>query len=69
MEDQAELKDVPVAAKRLGVSESYLNKQPSDTPGIYRFGRKKKIHLAEFMAWARQQAVDGAKARKGTDAA
>lgn len=56
------LEDVPAAVKKIGLSLSFIHKLPPDTPGIYRFGRKKKINVAEFMAWARQCSVDRAKA-------
>lgn len=52
---------VQIAAKKIGLSLSYLYKLPHNTPGLYRFGRKKKIHVAEFMAWARQCSVERAK--------
>jgi len=50
--------DLQVAAKKLGLSRSYIYKLPNDTPGIYRFGRKKKINMAELMAWARKCSVE-----------
>jgi hypothetical protein len=52
--------DVPVAAQRMGLSLSFLYKLPSDTPGLYRFGKKKKINVAELMAWARKCSIERA---------
>ncbi len=57
--------DMSVAIKKTKLSASYLQKLPDDTPGIYRFGRRRKINLVEFTAWARQQAVERAQRRKG----
>jgi hypothetical protein len=52
--------DVPVAAKRIGLSLSFLYKLDDSTPGLYRFGKKKKINVAELMAWARKCSMERA---------
>jgi len=55
--DDSQLHDVPVGAKKIGMSRSYIEKLPRSTPGIYFFGRRRKINVAELKQWARDQAI------------
>ena len=56
--------DTEAAAKRLGLSASYLEKlrayQPEKSPRFLRIGRKVIYRIADLDAWANSHAVGGA---------
>lgn len=54
------LLDVNGAAKLLSVSRIWLYRLPSDTPGVYCFGRTKRFDPEALKSWARGKANSGA---------
>lgn len=53
--------DVSQAAKKLGISKSFIYHLPPGTPGILRFGRALRVDIEQFCEWAAQnpQGDDG----------